>query len=206
MFVCLPVCLFALCLPAPVSESWSCDIDPDALTPLAIGHWPCDSLVFHLSEFRREKRTDQLSLSRINTTQYPSYRLHKPQVASEGARAGAAGGPSAPVGGVAPRRTTVCAESVRWARCAASRALRWWMHAGCGLPGVALVDARGADDCEPAQHMPRGGAPPPPPPPPSLSSPAAAAPSTLPTDRPHGGGGAFASLGVDKGLDSEPGS
>ena len=28
----------------------------------------------------------------------------------------------------------------------------------CGLPGVALVDARGADDGEPAQHMPRGGA------------------------------------------------
>ena len=26
------------------------------------------------------------------------------------------------------------------------------------LPGVVLVDARGADDCEPAQHMPRGGA------------------------------------------------
>ena len=28
----------------------------------------------------------------------------------------------------------------------------------CGLPGVALVDARGADDGKPAQHMPRGGA------------------------------------------------
>ena len=27
-----------------------------------------------------------------------------------------------------------------------------------GLPGVTLVDARGADDCEPAQHLPRGGA------------------------------------------------
>ena len=32
------------------------------------------------------------------------------------------------------------------------------MGAVCGLPGVALVDARGADDCEPAQHMQRGGA------------------------------------------------
>ena len=28
----------------------------------------------------------------------------------------------------------------------------------CGLPGITLVDARGADDGEPAQHMPRGGA------------------------------------------------
>ena len=32
------------------------------------------------------------------------------------------------------------------------------MGAACGLPGVALVNARGADDCEPAQHVPRGGA------------------------------------------------
>ena len=40
--VCLSVCLyrFALCLPASASESWSCDFDP--LTPLDIGHWPCD--------------------------------------------------------------------------------------------------------------------------------------------------------------------
>ena len=78
-----------------------------------------------------------------HTTQYPSYRLHKPQVASEGARAGAVGGPSAPVGGVAPRRPTVRAESVE-------------IGAACGLTGVTLVDARGADDyaddCEPAQH------------------------------------------------------
>ena len=40
-----------------------------------------------------QKRTDLLiyeqSLSRINTTQYPSYRLHKPLVAGEGTRAGA---------------------------------------------------------------------------------------------------------------------
>ena len=28
----------------------------------------------------------------------------------------------------------------------------------CGLPGVTLVDARGADDGEPAQHMLRSGA------------------------------------------------
>ena len=27
-----------------------------------------------------------------------------------------------------------------------------------GLPGVTLVDARGADDREPTQHLPRGGA------------------------------------------------
>ena len=71
--------------------------------------------------------------------------LHKPQAASEGARAGAAGGPSAPVGGVAPRRPTARTESVE-------------VGAVGGLPGVTLVDARGADDGEPAQHMPRGGA------------------------------------------------
>ena len=85
--------------------------------------------------FRRERiYWYEQSPSRINTTQYPSYRLHKPQVASEGARAGAAGGPSAPplVG-----RAKVRAESVE-------------MGAVCGLPGVTLVDARGADHCEPA--------------------------------------------------------
>ena len=27
-----------------------------------------------------------------------------------------------------------------------------------GLPGVTLVDAHGADDCKPAQRLPRGGA------------------------------------------------
>ena len=32
------------------------------------------------------------------------------------------------------------------------------MGAACGLSGVTLVDARRADDREPAQHVPRGGA------------------------------------------------
>ena len=65
-------------------------------------------------------------LSRINTTQYPSYRLHKPLVAGKGTHAGAAGGASAAVGGVTPRRTTVRAESVE-------------VGAACGLSGVTLV-------------------------------------------------------------------
>ena len=84
-------------------------------------------------------------MSRINTTHRSSYRHHKPYITGYGARAAAAGGRSAPIGGVAPRCTAVRTKGVK-------------VGAACGFPGVTLVDARGADDCEPAQHLPRGGA------------------------------------------------
>ena len=82
-------------------------------------------------------------MSRPNKRRIASYwpRLHGAMHTRGGGRPGATQGQLAPtVGGVAPRRPAVRAERVV-------------VGAARRLPGVVLVDARGADDGQSAQHV-----------------------------------------------------
>ena len=85
-------------------------------------------------------------MSRPNKRRIAPYRPHLHGATRGGKRPGAIRVQLAPsVGGVAPWRPAVRAERVE-------------VGAARRLPGVVLVDARGADNGQPAQHLARGGA------------------------------------------------